>query len=488
MKPKIGCRGRVAHGVLAVLFGLLPCAAATLTMGRPAAASPDGPSFDALANAYGLDMTMANSSLPLGLTAEAAGPTAQAHLDSLGSSDALSSFPYPGDTVAGLPGLAGTLVGNLPVPGYPLVVTTAAGSRPRTEGVPGVSLQASSMASVAEAKAVVGIDAAGFTSSAQVQVLSDQSVQASAGAVFGTNLFGLVGVSGVESSATVTADASTGKLDRSTHLSIGRISAPGLALVLPPDSPGTIPIPVPVPGLPQLPPIDLPQFPLPLGGATLVEPDIGFEDGTFTIALPILPKVKFAVPAKFVLAAFEALGVKITYQAPEETTTGVIGPALSFSKTLPALPKNNYVNGETPVRFDLGRVTASVTLHPVAPTGSGFGIGTGGLGSGSTTGGPTGTTGFGAGSTSSEPTAGTDLPAGLGDSTGGGATTPLTPASGTGSTSTSPTTQQAGMSLAGFASTADLSGLYLTCIGIAVVALASASVLRLLGVRLPWGS
>ena len=102
------------------------------------AGADTGPTFDATATAYGVDPTIANASLPLGLTIEGAGPVATAHLDSIGDSDALGSFPYPGETVAGLPGTAGALFG-IPTPEYPLFVTSQAGDKPKTGGAPGIA-------------------------------------------------------------------------------------------------------------------------------------------------------------------------------------------------------------------------------------------------------------------------------------------------------------------------------------------------------------
>src|SRR5258707_540085 len=99
-----------------------------------AAHADDGPSFDALANAYGVAPTITNPSLPLGLTIEGSGPVAQAHLNSIGNSDAFASTPYPGDTVAGLPGTAGAIF-SVPIPAYPLIVTTQAGDAPKGAGL-----------------------------------------------------------------------------------------------------------------------------------------------------------------------------------------------------------------------------------------------------------------------------------------------------------------------------------------------------------------
>jgi len=461
--------------IAAPLLGIAP------TSSGSAGAASGGPSFDGLASAYGVDPTVTNPSLPLGLTVEGAGPVAQAHLNSIGNSDGLASFPYPGDTVSGLPGTAGALFG-VPIPQYPLYVTTQAGDAPKVSGLPGITMEAASYPSLAIGKTVVGTDAAGFTSIAQVSVNQDQSVTASASTTLGVNLLNLLTLSGVESSASATADSFTGAITRTSHLSIGEISIPGLAIAIPANTPSTIPIPIPIPGVPQLPPTNLPPLPIPLGGETLNVLDLGFEDGYFTVTLPIsLSKpIKFAIPASLVLNAFKALGINITYETAQPNSTGIIAPALTFTYDIPALPKNNYLQGKTPVAFTLGRSIASVTLHPATASTGGFTGGTGGTGTtggftGGTTGG-TGTTGGGilppSGPT---PTVSTDTPSNAPPSSGGGTSTPP-PVSGNHVVLASRDQSQA-----------DLSGLYLVGLAIAGAVVAAASVLKVLGVRLQWG-
>jgi hypothetical protein len=444
--------------------------------GARAAGADVGPSFTGTASATGVDLTITNSSLPLGLSPEGSGPSAQASLDSVGDSSAQAAFPDFGSTVDGLPGLAGALFGNLPLPAYPLVVASNL-SNPRVgQGVPGIQLDAQSTPGLSEGTSVVGAESTGFTSTAEVQQLSDGSVQASGQSTFGIDLLGLVSISGVSSQAQVTASADTGALTRTSHLSIGQISVAGLSLVIPPSSPGNIPIPVPVPGLPQLPPLKLPTLPLPLGGTTLPIPDIGFEDGTFTVTLPLLDKgVKFALPASLVLSAFKALGITVTYQTAQDTPTGVSAPALTFAFDVPSPPKNNYLNGPTGVSFELGASTANVTLHPALSNPGSFGGGTGSTGAISAVA-PTGTGGNGVLGGATTPIVGTGS---AGSSPAMSGTTPSITAS-------PPRTVRLTASVNPLEG--DLSGVYLAVVAVAVVALAAASILRLLGVRLLWGS
>lgn len=486
---------RVARTVLAATLGLLPAVVAAAVV-TAAPASADAPtSFDGTANAYGVDLTLYNPSLPLGLTVEAAGPTAQAHLNSIDQSDAFASFPYPGETTAGLPGTAGALFG-VPTPAYPFIVSTQSGDAPKDQDLPGVALHAESGRSTAAGRATIGSVGTGFDSQARVETLSDGSVRASASTSLGVNLLNLIDISGMKSSASVTADATTGQLTRESHLSIGQISVPGLAIGVPDGTPGTLPIPIPVPGLPQLPPLKLPVLPLPLGGETIQAPDIGFEDGTFTITLPVpLSKpLKFAIPAKLVLDAFKLLGIDITYQTAQNTSTGVVAPALTFTYSAPSPPPNQYVNGKTDIGFTLGRSTASVTLQPAAgqdfTPGPGIGsgssggdLGGGGLNGGSGSGVDSGSVGSPEDSSGGLQGGGGDFPADIpsGDTSG-------SIASGPGLSSGGQTVTEAPQVLAALPVSDtykfDLSGLYLVCVVIAAVALVSGAVLRLLGVRL----
>jgi hypothetical protein len=97
--------------VLAVL-GLLG-ALVVATPGSSAAEAAAG--FGASSSAFGARVTMTISKAPLVPNiVDAGGPLAQTALDSLGTSVALASFPYPGDVVLNLPGLAAGLGPQVP--------------------------------------------------------------------------------------------------------------------------------------------------------------------------------------------------------------------------------------------------------------------------------------------------------------------------------------------------------------------------------------
>ena len=182
------------------------------------------------------------------------------------------------------------------------------------------------------------------------------------------------------------------------------------------------------------------------------------------------------------------MGINVTYQTAQQTTTGIIAPALTFNFTAPALPQNNYFNGPTGISFTLGRSAASVTLHPVLGAGGSASGGTG-LPVGGSTGGGIGGIGSGTGTTPPVGGVGGALPS-LGGSIpsvvpGGTSSSGVPNASGSGGGTTTPRLNPVALV---DTSQADLSGVYLVAVAVAGVALAAASILRLLGVRLLWGS
>jgi hypothetical protein len=436
------------------------------------------PSFEGFASAYGMDANFSNASIPLGLTPQFAGPTAEARLNNLGNSDSFAAFPYPGDTAAGLPGTAGALFG-VPIPAYPAIVATQAGDYPKDQEIPGVGLHAESGASNAYGRASAGTDGTGLLSEARVESLADQSVRALARSKAGFNLLNFLDLSGVVSSAEVTADSTTGDLVRAGHTSIGRLSVPGLAIAIPPSTPGTVPIPIPIPGAAQLPPTEFPSLPIPSGGTTLVAPDLGFRDGTFTVTMPggDGKPTTYAVPAGAVLEAFDEQGIHITYQAAQELTTGVVAPAITFEYSAAAPPSNQYFNGPTDIRFTLGRSTASVTLNPAQ---SAFGLGPSGGSSPAIVDNGTGVPGalpaiVGGVDAAGLPSLGAP---GLGSLPGPVAGAALGNADTVGAASYSVATTSA----------IDLSDIYLACLIVAASILLAASFLRLRVVRFLWGS
>lgn len=323
--------------------------------------------FDATAAGYGFDLVILNESLPIGLVPQVAGPTAQSALSSLPQSRSFASFPFPGETVVALPGLASGLVsGVVSLPEYPFIADASLGEPPAEVNQPGIGLRVVADEQRSEARADVGSDAIGFVAQSLVQTSGDR-VQAEAETELrGLSLGQLGSISGIRASASATMDSS-GNVELDHSLELAALRFPGLELTIPKETPTQIPLPNPISGFPQLPPIEFPAIPLPLGGTTLIAPELGFRDGQFFVSLPLLGSASFAVPTEAVLDALAALGIRMSYQAPQETDTSIVGAVLSIETTLPAPPPGNPlgITGESTVRIDLGRVTASISGTPI---------------------------------------------------------------------------------------------------------------------------
>ena len=143
---------RLALGVAAsaLVVAMLP--------GGPAGAEPFVGSYAASANADGVRLTFIAPKASLSDTAaDVAGPSAQATLDSIGTSRSFASFPYPGETAVTSTGLVRTLSG-VPVPDYPLYANADYPIVPSREIGSGIfALKAESAARRAAAVASVGL-------------------------------------------------------------------------------------------------------------------------------------------------------------------------------------------------------------------------------------------------------------------------------------------------------------------------------------------
>lgn len=322
--------------------------------------------FDAYAQGIGIQASLTNQSLPLGLVIEGIGPEASSHVTSFGQSDAEASFPYTGTVVPGLFGLGPPLLLGLPGIDYPTQAATGAGQPPQDVEFPGISLHAESGVATNYADAVVGgggDGAGGGRSTSRIERNEAEEILASAQAAFTSLRLGnSLTLSNISSNVAVKADSTTGKLTRSSSFSIGRLSIPGLAITVPKQSPAQLALPNPLPGLPQAPPVPLPPIPLPLAGQTLPVTDLGFVDGTFTMTLPGFGNTKFAVPASAVLDAFKGAGLDMAYQPAVETPTGIQGGVFTVRYTFDQIPENQYFSGGVPVTYNIGQAVASVNL------------------------------------------------------------------------------------------------------------------------------
>jgi len=150
----------------AVLIG------ATLAAGSLAAgaAEGDGPyqgTYQASASADGLRVTMTLPAAPLSNTvADVGGPTAQAVLDSNGTSQSFASFPYPGANLAVAGGLVkGASNGKIPAPDYPFYVVAYNPAVPEQDvGSGPYAIKAQSSANSSQGTATAGVKTPGVGS------------------------------------------------------------------------------------------------------------------------------------------------------------------------------------------------------------------------------------------------------------------------------------------------------------------------------------
>ena len=448
----------------------------------PAAGADVDSYYQASARSVVVDGYFSNSTIPGGVRPEGGGPQTDVVQSSLDKGDANASFPYFGDYVATAPGVVSGLFG-FPVPPYPLTASSTFGGAPARVNYPGIELSATSRATSTVADAIFGSAGSGGVSHSEVDETADGNVTASSIASAPLTVLGpLVSLKGLDSAVSVTADAN-GTLTRTSNFSIDEISAPGLVLRLPEQSPSSypIPFPFPIPGVPAPDPIPAPAFPVPNGGTTLVEPKIGFINGFFVITQPFAGDTqKYAVPADAVVAAFQAQGVTLRYTAPQETKDGILGGVFSVQYTFAAPPENPFYQGETPATFIVGDTRAAVTRAPETAGGpdGGFGIG-GATTDGST---PAGVLPVTAG------LPGADL-AGIGSlpatTAGGVPTVNLNPQAADGSPGLGASLVAAG--LPAFLSS-DFSAIYLALIGLTVIGLLAAAVVGAKGVSARWTS
>ncbi len=295
-----------------------------------------------------------NPSIPLGAPDSGAGPSAQARLTSLPTSDAFASFPFPGEVVAGAPGIGNGVVPVPILPAYPFIINSGLGDEPRTQSAPGLSLEAASERLAARSRALVGSEASGSESTARVVADPDNGVTAVARSVSrGLEILGSVRIAAVDTRAMATRDGS-GQLTRSSSLSFNRLSVPGVAYTLPPESPF-------------------------FAGETFTGVEFGMTDGQFFVALPFAGAPQnMPVPAESVIAALKSAGISATYQAPVETKDGILGAAFSMATDLPAPPPNGSYDGPTHVTYTIGRSSAAVSLNPIPDFDPGAGSSTDG--------------------------------------------------------------------------------------------------------------
>ena len=296
MKPRLWC-----------------AAAAALPLALLAVPAHAESSFAALASASAVDTTVANDDFPLVPVLEAAGPSAGTSWDSTGQGTAFAADPYPGTTVAELPGTAAGLTG-LPVPAYPLFVATTADDAPADYSGPGVELHATCAGSGARgcrSASLAGSDPATTQARSSVIQPSDDEVVATAFAdTADITLPGGVTLSGTHTSATVTVK--NGRLSRRSELTVARLTVG-----------------------------DSQAFTI--------------RNGKVVVAGSEVP-----VPFATLAAALHTAGVEADLISGSTSRWGVVAPVLRLSTVLPAGPA--VVTHPTAVVYTVGGADASVTV------------------------------------------------------------------------------------------------------------------------------
>ena len=203
--------------------------------GSSGAGSAGFSNFAGTASAFGVEV---NISIPNYLIisnfVDGGGPTAEAQLDSLGTSQGFASFPYPGETAVSLTGLAGILTG-LSLPSYPLIVNS---SYPTTDqdaiDQPAYHLHAQSGQSSSSSLAQLGETtqsgsvAGGALSTASVTAESGGSVVSKAETQIGLTI-GAISLTGLDATAQVT-QAADGTITKTSSLQIAHLTVAGLPI------------------------------------------------------------------------------------------------------------------------------------------------------------------------------------------------------------------------------------------------------------------
>ncbi len=281
--------------------------------------------YAGVAEATGTRVIFTNESIPLNVAPQLQGPTASAVQNSLQQSDAYAAFPYPGEEIAGIPGVVGGAA-SIPLPAYPFVIATSFGDGAKQLSYPGIELRSESTETLTQATATGGSTGAGATSSARVARSGDEVVAKAVTDVDALRIGESLVISGLHGVVTASRD-SAGKLTRVSELSFTRLSGPGFI--------------------------------------------VGLTNGRFSLQNGTEAPTQNDVPASAIADALTAAGYPTTFQAPKETPDGIIGAGLQISTTLPAPPPGSPggFSGETPVTYTIGLLRAEVayTVLPDTP-------------------------------------------------------------------------------------------------------------------------
>lgn len=281
--------------------------------------------YAAVAEATGTRVIFTNESIPLNVAPQLQGPTASAVQNSLQQSDAYAAFPYPGEEIAGIPGVVGGAAG-VPLPAYPFVIATSFGDGAKQLSYPGIELRSESTETLTQATATGGSTGAGATSSARVVREGDAVAAKAVTDADALRIGEALVISGLHGVATASRD-SAGKLTRVSELSFTSLRGPGFV--------------------------------------------VGLTNGKFSLQNGAEAPTQNDVPAAAIADALTQAGYPTTYQAPKQTPDGIIGAGLQIQATLPAPPPGapGGFSGETPVTYSIGLLKAEVayTVLPDTP-------------------------------------------------------------------------------------------------------------------------
>jgi hypothetical protein len=331
-------RARRLFGTAAAVATLVLAVAGLL---HATSASADGPtgSYTTTARADALRIGVSATGFVVSSLADVSGPTAQARVDSLGTSVGFAAFPYPGDVIAGAPGLVTSLVVpklGLPppnLPPYPLAASSQYPGQPAQKvDEPSLRLTAESSAGSSAGQATAtGADSGGnaigkAVADATSKVDSSGELVADAASTVES-----VTISGIFRIGRVVATAHASSSGTGTPATRSSFSAEGMTVA----------------GVP----VELTEKGLVLAGST--------------VPLP---------PSSSVAQALAASGIDVQYLAPVTSPGAIRSAGFVVSVALPSPTGNKvtvvYTFGIVQAGVD-GSMGASASPGPASSAGSG---------------------------------------------------------------------------------------------------------------------
>ena len=276
--------------------------------------------FGALAAADGIRVRVSSASLAVVPDiVDGGGPTAQAEVNSLGTSQGFASAPYPGETVRSVPGLIGVATGQSVPVTYPFVATSSHPTAPdgRVEQ-PGYVVSSHSEASKSTSSAVLGRrsdDGSGSAVASDVLVeRAGQAVTAEARTTVQAFVAGPVRIAGFTSESTARRSAADGKVNRKASSSAAVFNVGDIA--------------------------------------------VGLTDHGVVLGGTNIPAETFA-PVRDTL---KQAGVTVRFVESVQTDDGIVAPGLEVTR-----PIDMPGGGQVLVTYTLGRAAAFATLGGTAP-------------------------------------------------------------------------------------------------------------------------